>query len=180
MGGGSFRTRMVRSAEGRDVPGTSRTAYIHNWDYHLVEITIYADGLIDCWGLLEYDEFRLKVQEGWIVTQLPEGSKVHVPLLGSFTATDVWNDVIEVEFVQEVADLIDEFKGRPTSRDRCLVVWERFKRQPNERSRKELKAAYEAVPAHLRDGIFGDQDSKDYPIRAALYGSDGIPTEPGG
>lgn len=169
--------RVFRRRDGQRVAGFRRTAFIHNWDYHLAEIRVYADGVIDCWGLVDFEGFQRKVREGWVVTTLPEGAKVHVSPLGSFRATEVWNDVPEADFVREVADLIDELQGRSTSAERCLAAWEVFRNEPSEGNRTALRAAYELIPVYLRDGIFSDQDGKDFPIRAAIYGPDGIPPE---
>lgn len=166
--------RIFRHHDGQRIPGFRRMAFIHNWDYHLAEIRVYADGMVDCWELVDFDGFRQKVREGWVVTRLPEGATVQLSPLGSFRATEVRNDVPEADFVREVADLIDELQGRPTSSERCLWTWERFRSEPSEENRGELRAAYELVPVHLRDGLLGDQDVKDFPIREAIYGPDGL------
>ena len=40
------------------VQGTYLHAFIHKGDYFLSEIKIYADGRIDCWGLVEFETFK--------------------------------------------------------------------------------------------------------------------------
>jgi hypothetical protein len=53
------------------------------------------------------------------------------------------------------------------ARDECMDRWRAFERDPSDENRELLRAAYLAVPKHLR--IYcGDLDSKDYPIRRAL------------
>lgn len=70
-------TRMIgerityRTADGIRVPGTWRHAFIRNGDHYLTDLCVYADGLIDCWGLVTLDEFERKPRSGWVATRLP-------------------------------------------------------------------------------------------------------------
>ncbi|MFD4764425.1 hypothetical protein ACFWOJ_38155 [Streptomyces sp. NPDC058439] len=36
---------------------------------------IYADRLIDCWGLVTLEEFQEKLRSGWVATSLPDGAE---------------------------------------------------------------------------------------------------------
>lgn len=157
----------------RGLPGVAsvcRLAFIHNWDYHLTEIRIFADGSVDCWGVVDFEGFVRKVRDGWVVTRLPEGARVHIAPLGTFIVNDVFTEVPEEEFVKEVADVIARLQGKETSVDRCLDAWELFRQEPSNANRASLRVAYEATPEHLRDGLLSDQDLKDSPIRVAIYG----------
>lgn len=49
------------------VPGV--TSSLRNGaTYYLSDLKVYADGLIDCWGLVDVDGFREKVGQGWVAT----------------------------------------------------------------------------------------------------------------
>jgi hypothetical protein len=62
--------------DGERIEGTWRPAFIKNGDtYFLTDLKIYADGLIDCWGLVDIDGFREKVRSGWVATSLSEGGR---------------------------------------------------------------------------------------------------------
>jgi hypothetical protein len=50
--------RISRIENGAEIPGTWLNAFIHNGNYYLTEIRIYKDGKIDCWGLVDLDEFK--------------------------------------------------------------------------------------------------------------------------
>lgn len=163
--------RLVRNFDGQDVPGTYLRAFIHNGDYFVEEIKIFANGLIDCWGEVDLEGFKRKVREGWVVTRLPEGARVRIEG-GTLTATEVKGGVPEEEFIKHVADEIEELNGRPTTRDLCLQAWELFQRDPSEEMRAQLRAAYEAVPAHRRLSVLGEGKPWDRPILEALYGPD--------
>ena len=161
--------RILRKQDGQEISGTYLHAFIHNGDYFLTEIKIYADGKIDCWGLVDFAEFKEKVRTGWVVTQIPEGSKIKVSNLAILTATGVNAFVDEDEFVKEVSDEIRDLKGEPTSSDKCRSAYNDFIKAPSDSAREELKKAYEAVPKHLRRFVLHDQDAKDSAIKRIIY-----------
>jgi hypothetical protein len=58
--------RIVRRDGDASIPATLLHAFIHNGDrYYIAAIKVYQDGMIDCWGLLDFAGFRQKVAEGW-------------------------------------------------------------------------------------------------------------------
>jgi hypothetical protein len=63
--GSFFRTN--RMHEGKRIDGVFFLAFIHNGDYHLSPISIYQDGMIDCWGLVDFERFKERVRSGWVV-----------------------------------------------------------------------------------------------------------------
>ena len=36
-----------------------------------LRISIFRDGMVDCWGLVPFEEFKHKVRSGWVVMQPP-------------------------------------------------------------------------------------------------------------
>lgn len=60
----------------------------------------------------------------------------------------------------DVADGIDKLNGRPDSTGRCLLVLDQYYLQSrSEEDQAALRAAYEAIPEHLRIYALGDIDS---------------------
>ncbi len=169
----AFLHKTSRTVDGVEIQGKYTYAFIHNGDYHLTEIMVYQDGMIDCWGLVNFEEFKQKIANGWVVTSLPNNAQVSVSLLAHFTATNVQAWVKEEEFVKEVADEIEKLNGRPTSMDKCQKAFEQFQNEQSEEARQLLKETYEEVPEHLRM-LLGDMDVKDIPIRMIIYGEDEI------
>lgn len=165
----SFVRTYRTTRDGERIDGVFAMAYIHNFDYHLTHISIYRDGMVDCWGLVTFEEFKQKVRSGWVVTQPPPNAKVSVSFLASFTATDAQYWIDPEEFIREVADEIEGLNGRPTTRERCFAAWTAYEASPSEATKEALRLAYEAVPEHNRMFVLGDQDRKDHPIRRVLY-----------
>ena len=163
-----FRTYRT-TRDGERIDGVFAMAFIHNFDYHLTHISIYRDAMIDCWGLVTFEEFQQKVRSGWVVTQPPPNAKVSVSFLGSFTATDASYWIDPEEFIREVADEIEHLNGRPTAIERCYTAWTAYQALPSEATLESLRLAYEAVPKHKQKFVLGDQNRKDHPIRRILY-----------
>jgi predicted NAD-dependent protein-ADP-ribosyltransferase YbiA (DUF1768 family) len=69
------------------------------------------------------------------------------------------------ELLGEVADQIDQLNGRPDSTGRCLRILDGYLETRTETDRQQLRAAYLAVPEHLRRFVLGDMDAKDGPLR---------------
>ena len=70
------------------IPGVVLPAFICNLDHHLVNLPVYADGLIDAWDLLDLPLFEEKLREGWVTTEIPDGSTLSVHGLGRWQVTD--------------------------------------------------------------------------------------------
>jgi ribA/ribD-fused uncharacterized protein len=137
--------------------------------YYLTDLIIYADGIIDCWGLVPFATFVEKVNSGWVATQIKEGAPANAHHLATWKFAEPW--VLGADLlIGEVADEIEHLNGRPTSSERCMQRLERFVADPTEENRVDLAEAYAAVPAHLRMYLLGDQDAKDTPLRTLLTG----------
>src|SRR5687768_11831498 len=164
----SFRTYRVQ--DGKRIDGIFFMAFIHNWNYHLTHISVYEDGMIDCWGLVDFEGFKEKVRSGWVVTQPPEGAEISVSFLASFNAVNASYWIDPEELIKEVADELERLNNRPTSVDKCHDAYQLFQEDPPEETREKLREAYEAVPEHNRRFVLGDMDVKDIPIRMIIYG----------
>lgn len=154
------------------IRGRSFPAFIHNKDYYQTDIKVYADGVIDCWGHVDYVGFKKKVEEGWVVTQVPHGEKIHCFNLYSVISNGYYSIEVE-ELVKEVWDTLLMFKGKFTSEDICRKYFYSFLNDPTENNHFKLKKAYENVPKHNRIYLLGDQDSKDVAIKMIIVGEYG-------
>ena len=154
---------------GERIDGVFAMAFIHNGDtFYLTHVSIYKDGMVDCWGLRTFAEFVEAVHPGWVVTQPPANAKVSVSFLGDFTAAKATYYIESEDFIREVADEIEALNGRPTTSDLCRAALVTYEASPSEGAKEALRAAYDAVPAHNR--IFlGDMDTKDNDIRRILF-----------
>lgn len=165
-----FRT--YRMDGDKRVDGVFAMAFIHNMQFHLTHISIFADGMVDCWGLVDFATFKEKVRTGWVVTQIPEDAEVSVSFLSMFKAKEARCFIEPEDFILEVADEIERLNGRPTTDSRCLEAWKTYQKDPSPQNTEILRSAYEAVPKHNRRFLLSDMDAKDFPIRNVLYPSE--------
>lgn len=163
-----------RTADGVRIPGTWRHVFLCNGGtYFLTDLVIYADGLVDCWGLVTLDELAAKLRSGRVATHLPEGGKASAHDLACWRFGEPKSRLTPELLLAEVRDTIDELNGRPDSTDRCLAAVEAFLADRTEEKRAAARAAYLAVPATQRPYALGDMGSQDWPLEALVAGPGG-------
>lgn len=163
-----YYNRTYRLEDGERIEGSWRHVFIENGNYFLADLKVYADGMIDCWGLVDLATFREKVAEGWVATSLPQGAHASVHLLADWRFDEPHFWLTPEQLIAEVADEIEHLAGRPTSEDRCRAALDLYLEEPSDAHRAALRDAYFAVPEHLRRFLLGDMDSKDYPLRTLI------------
>ncbi|MFI9291758.1 NADAR family protein [Streptomyces gardneri] len=170
-----------RIADGVRIPGTWRHAFIRNGSYFLTDLFIYADGLIDCWGLVTIEEFEEKLRTGWVATTLPEGAEASAHDLAHWKFSEPRSWLTPELLVAEVRDTIDQLNKRPDSTGRCLAAVGVFLADRTEDNRAAAHTAFLAIPSSQRRYALGDMDSKDWPLRVLVAGPGGrtyLPSDP--
>lgn len=156
--------QIYRNGEnGEIIRGQGLSAFIHNVSYHETIIGVFEDGNIDCWGLVDFEEFKTKVAEGWVVTEVPKGARISCHHL--YYGNSTLEFYIEIdEFVKEVEDTINQLQGKQTVAKTCVQAFTRFLTLPTPENKSSLREAYDAIPKHLRIYVLGDMDFKDSAI----------------
>ncbi|MEU8773414.1 NADAR family protein [Streptomyces sp. NPDC048606] len=162
-----------RVVDGVRIPGTWRYAFIRNGRYFLTELFIYADGLIDCWGLITIEEFEEQLRTGRVATEIPDGAPASVHGLASWTFGEPRTRLTPELFAAEVRDTIDQLNGRPDSTARCLAAVDAFLADRTEANRIAVRTAFLAIPITRRRFALGDMDRKDRPLRVLVAGPGG-------
>lgn len=171
LAGVAIRQRTWRNVDGERIEGTWRHAFIRNGrDYHLTDLIIYADGMVDCWDLVTLEEFARKLASGWVATTLEEGARASAHHLASWKLAEPQMWMTPQRLLGEVRDEVDRLNGRPDSTQRCLAAVEVFRSEPTEENRAVVRELYEAIPEHLRRYALGDMDRKDMPLRVVAAG----------
>ncbi|WP_418961046.1 DUF7638 domain-containing protein [Streptomyces tritici] len=160
------KQKIFREVDGERIPGVSRPAFLRNGDHHyLVQLGIYADGMVDCWGLVTLEEFAADVRRGRIVTRFEEGMRaaVHATVEWEFGRVLSGNLTPE-SLIAEVRDDIDDLNGRLDSTARAWLAVDAFRAEPTEERRAALRAAYEQIPEHERHMALADHSVGDGPL----------------
>jgi hypothetical protein len=140
--------KTYREQDGQMILGEVLFAFICNDQYYFTPIAVYADGLIDCWGLVDLDGLMDKLEEGWVVTQVPVGSQAILPLSSPVELVTTTSPSLnqEVEFLKLVADTIERLNGRSTSQDRFSTALDRWRAARSAETEADLLDAYEDIP----------------------------------
>lgn len=164
-----YLNRTYRIVDGERIEGSWRHIFIKNGGtYFLTDLKVYADGMIDCWGLVDFATFQQKVASGWVATTLPRGAVASAHHLATWHFDQPWSALTPQQLMAEVADEIEHLAGRPTSENRCIAALDRYLDDQSAENLAALRDAYLAVPEHLRIYLLGDQDAKDMPLRTLL------------
>jgi hypothetical protein len=153
---------------GEKIFGKEIPACINNGGYHLVTLKVYADGLIDCWGLVDFKGFKEKVRDGWVTVEVPPGHRINMLDLFYGDTTGLTFHVKNEDLIKKVGETIRQLQGKSTASDRCLKAFLLFMRSPSEEARADVAKNYEMVAEHHRKYILGDQDVKDGPLRLLI------------
>ncbi len=165
----AYFNRTYQIKDGERIEGSWRHIFIRNGDtYFLTDLKVYADGTIDCWGLLDFATFRQKVASGWVATTFPQDAVASAHHLARWRFDKPRSSITPQELIAEVTDEIERLAGRLTTEERCLAALDRYVDNPSAEHLMALREAYLAVPEHLRLYLLGDQDAKDGPLRTLL------------
>jgi predicted NAD-dependent protein-ADP-ribosyltransferase YbiA (DUF1768 family) len=165
----AWHKRTYRVVDGERIEGTWRHVFINNGGtYFLADLLIYADGTVDAWEPLDFDGFCAKVRSGWVATSITPDARASAYNLAGWTMAEPWGTVTAEELIGEVRDEIARLRGEPTSQDRCLDAVRAYIAAPAPERLEELRAAYAAVPEHLRSYLLGDMDARDQPVITLL------------
>jgi ribA/ribD-fused uncharacterized protein len=165
----SYFNRTYRIADGERIEGSWRHIFIKNGNtYFLTDLEVYADGMVDCWGLIDFATFQQKVKSGWVATTFAQGvrASVHHLVTWQFDQPASW--VSPQDLIAEVGDEIERLAGRPTLEERLDETLDRYLDDPTGENLVALREAYFAVPEHLRIYLLGDMDAKDIPLRKVV------------
>lgn len=144
----------------------------YNGEYYAGNMNIYKDNSIEICGIPEivktnYAGVIKMAEKGKILSTVPEGSTVNIYGLGKFNIESTLSTIKMDEKIREIRDIIDDLNGRMNSVARCREVLERYRENPCDELKHELKKAYEEVPVHRRIFI-GDMDTKDSEIKEII------------
>jgi uncharacterized protein (TIGR02996 family) len=99
--------RIVRPGPPK-IYGKAIPAFIHNGDFFLSAINVYADGAIECWGFVDLPLFRRKLAEGWVVPGAEVGGKIVMHNSGSARVTAAQWDLTPGDLGQKVEHTLRE------------------------------------------------------------------------
>ena len=142
------------------INGKEELVIINNFDFYLTTITIYADGLIDCWGLVDFTTFKSMIQKGKVLVSLPPNSKLYINNIGE-AQINSFNSLKSIDdFIKEVEDIIKELNREPGRETICITLFKEYLINNSETNLKRLQLAFKDLPSHKKR-LFEELDNKD-------------------
>ena len=92
-----------RRIEGVCIPGI-----IHNGDYFHMKLSVYEDGVIDCWHAVDLRGFREEIDKGWIVPRVPCSKTLSVHGIGRFEIQEASWIYDNDSFYEHVVDIVKQ------------------------------------------------------------------------
>lgn len=127
------------------VEGISIPAIIHNRSYFLIQMAVYADGIVSCWHKSDLQQFQEDLNRGWVVPTVPKGNELSVHHLGNFVikkarwyhdAKSYYQQVREM--VQDLnPEMVNLYHTTPSETAKWDKLHIRFSASPTPCKRKE-------------------------------------------
>lgn len=172
---GLMRATPWKSGAGGEILGDSVPVFAAcNGDLRLQPLFVFSDETcrLGSGGPYESLESALaKLQTGELTTSAPDGKWIEIEGLGRFVGQNGYWQVKKRDRSAEIHDKLRVLQGGQSRVEECRARFDAYEENPDETTRQLLREAYERVPEHLRM-YCGDMDSKDWPIRRAIYGAE--------
>jgi len=146
--------------KGEKIFGEVFWGIVNNWNYYLTEITVFSDGMIRCWELMDLETFKEKLKSGWIKISLPKNEELRIPNLGVVNVKDFLPEKTNEDFIKEIEDAITELNGGKGRIQKCIDLFKNYLLKDSEQNYLNLKKQFEDLPSHKRV-IFEYVDYKD-------------------
>jgi hypothetical protein len=163
-----YKYNTTRETDDGVVPGVFLPAVIHNLHHYLTLLAVYKDGMIDCWGLVTFEEFVAKTQWGWVTNTVSPGRTLGLHHLVDVTVTTSEPAGTIDDLVKDVLNPIEELNGRPTAQERIAEAIKAFAENDTPTVRAAFLSAYSDLPCFHRKYIFGSRMEKHKDIQRLL------------
>lgn len=142
--------KVYREVEGKIIPEAKFQVIVNNFNYYLVTITVYADGMIDCWGLVSFNTFKEYLATDWVVLDLPPDTDLHIEGLGQVEIKVFIPEKTTEDFLKEIEDCIVYLNGGKDRCDLCIDQFKEYLVNPSQNNLQKLKVLYDDVPSHKK------------------------------
>lgn len=152
--------KVYRESNGEKIFGEVFYGVVKNGMYFFTEITVFSDGMIRCWEMMDLNTFKEKLKSGWIRITLSEDSELRIPNLGVIKAGKLLAEKTDDDFIKEIEDSIIELNGGMGRVRKCIELFKKYLLDDNKVNYENLKNQFDDLPSHKRV-LFEYVDDKD-------------------
>lgn len=163
-----YRYTTSRQAEGGSVCGVFLPAVVWNMHHYFTLAAVYADGMVDCWGLMTLEQFELKVREGRITNSVPSGLTLSIHHLVRLTVASARPAGTADDLVKDVRSAIEELNGRPTAQQQMIEAIRNFEGCDSPATRSALIKAHGNLPGFHHVYLFGSRAERHLEVQRLL------------
>jgi len=143
---GWYKHTTHREHEGQQIVGVYLPAIIHNGPHQFTLLGIYADSMIDCWGLQTLAEFRQKIQSRWVTNTVPDSETLYIHHFATLSVARCDPHGSMDDLYKNVCSAIEELNGRITAQDKFAFAIRAYRENRTDQNLRLLQEAHEAVP----------------------------------
>ncbi|MCM1091202.1 MAG: hypothetical protein NC092_02180 [Butyrivibrio sp.] len=93
----------------RRIEGVSVSGIINNGgSYFYTNLSVYGDGVVDCWHAVDLKGFRKEIDRGWVAPQVPCNKTFNVSGIGMFEVQEANWIYDKASFYEHIADIVKE------------------------------------------------------------------------
>ena len=152
-----YKHTTFRQSEGQQIPGVYLPAIIHNGPHQFTLLAVYADRMIDCWGLQNLEEFRQKIESRWVTNSVPISETLYIHHFATLTVSGCDTHGSMDDLLKNVYSAIEELNGRVTAQDKFAFAIKAFREDSTDKNLQALKAAHEELPRYYYRYILGSR-----------------------
>ena len=92
----------------RRVKGVSVPGIIHNNSYFYTKLSVYEDGMVDCWRAVDLEGLRKEMEKGWVVPQVPYDQQLSIHGIGTLEIQEARWLYDKESFYEHIVNLIKQ------------------------------------------------------------------------
>jgi hypothetical protein len=157
-------TEIHRVENGQVIKGIIFNMFlIEGNNYFLVDLKIYADGFLDCFGPITFEELDRSFKSGRLSIQVSKELKdmvLYIPYIGRIRFSSFFKvDIEKRDPIEIIKNVIIRLNKEETESDRCMGLFKRYLIDPNKNNYEALKESFDKLPG--AKNLFEGADYKD-------------------
>lgn len=129
------------------IEGVTIPAVIHNGNYFYTNMAVYEDGTVSCWHKSDLEQFKMDLEKGWVVSNVPIGVCLSVHGLGSFRISNANWKYDKNSFYEHVNEVVRSLNPE------MINIYHTTKREIEKWEKAHVRWSGSPTPCKLKEGF---------------------------